>query len=332
VVRARYPKLANPSAESARRKGAKPRFNNGKKQLTGHGESSTRTRTRVNGHKNPRRSGDGTRLAIKDKVLSGSTTERLRLQPANKILENNGSRRAYGGENTPTEHRPPDRKIDDSRGGQQSKVERNRLGRRSTSLRLSEVRNILAAADFTAKNSLPLNRHTTIHFDAAGIADPVASLRRYTKLARDWLRTKGAPFAYIWVRESGDGKGEHAHLLMHVPAHLIRDFARREPSWRKRIGAKRARGGFHSTPVGHSYQHADVGIQYGEPYSRYLAGIISYLVKGADASSVKALTLSRVEPGGELWGKRTGMSENIGRAARARFAKVAKSSRWKHQR
>jgi hypothetical protein len=183
---------------------------------------------------------------------------------------------------------------------------------------LSEVRNIMAAAVFTAEQHRPLNRHTTIHFDKCGVADPVAALRCYTKLARDWLATKGAVLSYIWVRESGDGKGEHAHLLMHIPAHLVSAFARREPGWRKRIGAKRARGAFRSTAVGRSYRHAEAGIQFGEAYTDALAGIVGYLLKGAEPRAVQALQLSRVEPGGELWGKRTGMSENINRTARAR--------------
>lgn len=199
-----------------------------------------------------------------------------------------------------------------------TKVEPIREGRRSIALRLAEVRNIKAAAVFTAEEHWPLNRHTTIHFEAAGIADPVTALRRYTKLARDWLRTQGATFAYIWVREAGDLKGEHAHILMHVPSRLIKAFARRERGWRKRIGAKRALGAFHSTPVGRSYRHAEVGIQYGESYSCHLAEIVAYLVKGAEPHVRKALGLALIESGGELWGKRTGMSENIGRAARRR--------------
>ena len=63
-----------------------------------------------------------------------------------------------------------------------------------------------------------------------------------------------------------------------------------------------------------------MGIQYDEPYGKALAGILAYLVKGAEPRVVKALDLSRVEPGGELWGKRCGMSESINRAARARGA------------
>lgn len=176
----------------------------------------------------------------------------------------------------------------------------------------------MAAAVFTAEEHRALNRHTTIHFEAAGISDPVNALRSYMKLARDWLRTQGAPFAYVWVRESGETKGEHAHILMHVPADLVSPFARRERGWRKLIGAKPGLGAFHSTPVGRSYRHADVGIQFGERYEDELDGAIAYLVKGADQQTVKALGLTRVEAGGELWGKRSCTSENIGRAARRR--------------
>jgi hypothetical protein len=183
---------------------------------------------------------------------------------------------------------------------------------------LSEVQNIIAAAVFTAEEHRPLNRHTTIHFEAAGIADPVEALGRYTKLARDWLATQGAVFSYIWVRESGDSKGEHVHLLMHVPAHLSRAFAWREPGWRKRIGAKRAPRAFKSTAVGLTYRHSDVGVQYGEHYADHLREIVGYLVKGAEPRAVEALQLTRIQPGGELWGKRSGMSENINRTARAR--------------
>jgi hypothetical protein len=186
---------------------------------------------------------------------------------------------------------------------------------------LSEVRNIIAAGVYTAEEHRALNRHTTVHFDAAGIPDPVAALRAYMKLARDWLRTQGAPFAYIWVREAGEGKGEHAHILMHVPACFVAQFARRERGWRKRIGAKPARGAFLSTAIGRSYRHSEVGSQYGQTYTDALAGMIGYLVKGAEPHAVKALGLTRVEPGGELWGKRSGTSENIGRNARQRAIK-----------
>ena len=191
-------KLANLSEPERLRIRTKTPYNNGKKRLTGP-TAESRNSTRVSsakGSKNCQGAQRGTGRAIKDKVLGSATIcgETAQL--------------------TRPREKPNASKVERSRP---NKIGQNIRGRRSTALRLSDVQNIIAAAVFTANNTEPLNRHTTIHFEAAEIGDPVGALRRYTKLARDWLRTQGAPFAYIWVRESGDGKGEHAHLLMHVP-------------------------------------------------------------------------------------------------------------------
>lgn len=177
----------------------------------------------------------------------------------------------------------------------------------------------MAAAQFAHHEQLPLNRHTTIHFDVANISEPVLALGRMFKLMSDWLRTRGASFAYLWVREAGPQKGEHVHILMHVPPHLTAEFAHRERGWRSRVGARRALGAFRSRPIGHSYRHAKKGLEFGETYSDHLRKITGYLIKGADGRSVKALELTRVEDGGELWGKRCGMSQNIGRSARLKI-------------
>lgn len=203
-----------------------------------------------------------------------------------------------------------------------------RRGRRSTALRLPEVENIFAAAVFTAEIQLPLNRFTTIHFEAASLIDPVRTTGRYTKLAGDWLRTKGAVLSYLWVRESaGERKGDHVHLLWSIPPDLIREFARREIGWRKKLGGRAKSGAFKSKPVGRSYRHAFVQIQFGEQYKDHLRGIVGYLVKGAEPKAVRALGLVTVESGGELWGKRSGMSANIDRAARRR-AELRTSDEW----
>lgn len=304
---ARHSKLANPETENGVENWPNYPFNNGKKRLTGQ-RGGSRSDAWTHGAKMSGISAlptDGTDRAVKRKVESVTATE----SPTAQITR--ARDQASQADQT--------RKIAYFTGAAVSKVERNRKGRRSVALRLSEVRNILAAAIFAADEQRPLNRHTTIHFEAAGIADPVTALRRYTRLARDWLRTQGATFAYIWVREGGHDKGEHAHILMSVPPRLIKAFARRERGWRKRIGARRTRGAFRSTPVGRSYRHLEAGmIQYGESYNDHLAEIVGYLVKGAEPRAVAALGLVRVESGGELWGKRTGMSENIGRTARRR--------------
>lgn len=289
-------KLANLSRQKPPEDWPKSPFYNGEKRLTGYHAADTRERTRATAAENS----VGTVIAIKDRDIGATTTD----PPTGQITRARTSAR--------------DPKIGRSTDGKPSKVVKSRRRRRSIALRLAEVRNIMAAAVFTAQEHRPLNRHTTIHFEAAGIAEPVTALRRYTKLARDWLRTQGAEFAYIWVREAGEAKGEHAHLLMHVPAHLIAIFAQREGRWRKRIGAKPAQGAFKSTPVGRTYRHAETKIHHGELYSDHLAAMVGYLVKGAEPRVIKALGLTRVEPGGELWGKRSATSENIGRSARRR--------------
>jgi len=196
-----------------------------------------------------------------------------------------------------------------------------RRGKRSTALTLKQVQNILAAGDNTPRKHRGLNRFTTIHFEAAKVPDPVWAIGRLMKLAGDWLRTRGAELFYIWVRESGDGKGEHVHILWSVRPDLVKEFALLERGWRKKLGAKPKRGAFKSKPVGLSYKHGAHEIQYGQDYETHLAAVLSYIVKGAEPKAVKALGLSRVAIGGEFWGKRCGTSENVGRTARSQGIK-----------
>ena len=198
----------------------------------------------------------------------------------------------------------------------QSTTAREKASRRSSALRRHEAQNIVAAAYFAAQHGVALNRHTTIHFDVAGITNYVVAIGRLMKLAGDWLRTEGYQFAYVWVRESGENKGEHVHILWHVPPQLASSFARREIGWRKRIGATRKLGAFRSRPVGHSYRHAQQGLQYGKLYGDHLTTVVGYLLKGSDRQAVDDLGLTRIENGGELLGKRCGTSENIGLRAR----------------
>lgn len=198
-----------------------------------------------------------------------------------------------------------------SRGGA-----RNSRERRSDSLSLAAVENIIAAAYFAWTIGLPLNRFTTIHWQHASVADPLAATGRFLKLAGDWLRSRGAGFANVWVREGGETKGEHVHMLLHVPADLARAFGHRQRRWLKACGVTRRRGVIRSRPVGRSIHHADRHTMFGEPYEQHLEAGIGYLIKGADHAARDGLNLSRVSDGGTLTGKRCGWSQNVGIAAR----------------
>jgi len=189
-------------------------------------------------------------------------------------------------------------------------------GKRSTALSKKDAENIRAAGVYTAQEHRELNRFTTIHFDAASLADPVWAIGRMMKLAGDWLRIKGAVPTYIWVREAGERKGDHVHILWHVPPDLIRQFAKRERGWRKLIGAKPRKGAFKTKPVGLSYSHGAYQLQYGRHFAEASKGLFDYILKGVEPKAAAALGIVRTEPGGELWGKRCGMSENINQSAR----------------
>ena len=66
---------------------------------------------------------------------------------------------------------------------------RNRADRTSDSLTLKQATGIIDAAQFAAAIGLPFNRHVTIHWERAGIADnrAAAATGYFLKLASDRL-------------------------------------------------------------------------------------------------------------------------------------------------
>lgn len=198
---------------------------------------------------------------------------------------------------------------------------RNRRGRSSEALSEPAVRGIIAAAEFAPAIGLPLNRFTTIHWQKADVSDGLAATGRFLKLARDWLRLQGGGFAFVWVREGGPEKGEHVHILLHLPPDLAPGFRRRVRGWLKACGASWRRGVIYSRPVGRSLRHAVGGEVYAEPYAEHLAAAVGYVVKGATREASATLGLCRSEPGGLLTGKRSGVSQNLGAKARRGFAR-----------
>jgi hypothetical protein len=91
--------------------------------------------------------------------------------------------------------------------------------------------------------------------------------------------------------------------------------------WFKRIGAAWKRGVYKSRPIGGSHKLA-FSEGSAKLYQQALTGALHYLLKGADAQARAAYCIGRRADGGELWGKRCGTTENIGRAARRRSDKL----------
>jgi hypothetical protein len=155
-----------------------------------------------------------------------------------------------------------------------------------------------------------------IHWEAAGLAldDMAKATGHFIDQLSKALARHGSKTAWLWVHESGEGKGGHCHMLVHVPAALANVVSGLQRGWLRRITgqAYQARV-IKSVPIG-----GRLGLECSNPelHSVNLDNALSYVLKGADADSAAAFRLIRLEAGGRIIGKRCGTSQNIGAAAR----------------
>lgn len=194
---------------------------------------------------------------------------------------------------------------------------RNSASRTSDSLSLNQATNILEAAQFAAAAGMPFNRHLTIHWQQAGVPDERAAWAtgRFLKLASDWIKKQGKTLAWAWVRENGDGKGSHVHILMHLSAGArIGNMQRR---WLRSItGQPYTANTIKTARIGGTAGAAQTAPA---AYRANLAVVVCYILKGASPAAAGKLGLERLEAGGRVMGKRAATSQNIGRATRANF-------------
>ena len=187
---------------------------------------------------------------------------------------------------------------------------RNRASRTSHGIPLAMAVSLLEAAEDAARLGLPFNRHITVHWELAGIADnqAMAATTAFLKYWRDWL---GGQTAYVWVRENGDGKGSHLHILAHLPA---------GKKWRGALSRRwieRITGKPYAAGVILSRRIAGAGDNASPHYAANLQAVRAYVLKGATPDAAGKLGIAHA-PGGRIIGKRCGTSRNIGKAARAR--------------
>lgn len=193
---------------------------------------------------------------------------------------------------------------------------RNRADRCSLHLSAASVSCMIQAADFAEQIGRAFNRHWTVHYQMAGIAedDGAAFVGRLLSLVRKHVRRAGGELAALWARENGDRKGGHVHILLHVPSGMtLRNLTRR---WIKAAGGDPARRVSRVRTIGKTLANAKVG---GEHYRDNADAVLAYLFKAASQETGKALELRCCGEGGRIIGKRCGTSQNIG--AKARKAK-----------
>ncbi len=198
---------------------------------------------------------------------------------------------------------------------------RNRADRVSSCLTLRQCEGLIAAAAFAERIGLPFNRHWTVHYQTAGIAETDAAkfIGRLIKLTAGYAQRHSGRFAAIWVREGGETKGGHVHILMHLPARL--SLKGRTRRWIRFAGGECRRGASYVRAVAGQLIVAETG---GEHYAVNVAAVRDYLLKGAHPDARRALGLERKQTGGPIIGKRCGWTQNIGRGARKLFPAGAK--------
>lgn len=206
--------------------------------------------------------------------------------------------------------------IRSKRFGKKAKIERRKAKRRAQTSELSfeSVENLIIAAAHAHAIGLPLNRFVTINFAAGGCTKRTQeALGLFLKQASDWLKTKGACPAWVWVAESPPDATDHVHILMHVPEGLRDRFARLERRWVKRTGTT-----VRAKVIKCRHVVEDINV---------VKDPLRYMLKGCNAENreVFGIVTDR-PPQGTIEGKRCGFSQSLGPSARARSNGVLGSS------
>ena len=99
---------------------------------------------------------------------------------------------------------------------------RNRADRTSDRLSDKHVAKLIEAAEFAFATGRVFQRHWIVHYGKAGIApaDGARFVGKLLDLAGKQARRAGEELTALWVRECASDKGEHVHILLHLPVGL----------------------------------------------------------------------------------------------------------------
>lgn len=179
--------------------------------------------------------------------------------------------------------------------------------RRSRHINRHPAVNIHHARRYSEREGIPFNLAVTINFGIAGVPPEEASRLLQKLLAQrfaPWLRRSPANDnnlspTYAWSLEAPYGTVS-AHLMIHLPPQLINSFQRRLRAWLVGLlGSAVPSRAIDMRPV----------------YNRI--GFTRYILKGIAPEWAGHLAVDPL-PQGEIIGKRTGFSRNLGPTARRR--------------
>jgi hypothetical protein len=185
--------------------------------------------------------------------------------------------------------------------------------RRTKRLTVAQASNLVQAVSFAREIGTPLNAHATIHWVGTNVGDDPDG-RRFAKVREGfdkWLKRNGIPSGLtgIWVRErlsGGSAEVVHCHLLFHLAHPFIRGRRLLQVEGAlERLIDRHGRGNFLDCTLKLTFPSNPNGL---------------YLIKGGGPEVWRRFGVPKLwrKSQGLIHGKRCGMTENIGPAARLR--------------
>lgn len=177
---------------------------------------------------------------------------------------------------------------------------RNSRDRKSWQLSEQDCRKLIGASEAAWAAGAPLSRFITLAWGKGGIEanEAVKATGAFIKLAREWMNARDHPMPWVWVQETGNRFGQHAHVLLHVPHEL-------EPLFRvmPRRWATHILGGRYVARVLDCQRLASAYSATTNPalYQAALSGKLHYMLKTAPAALESKLDM--VERGHKQWGQ-----------------------------
>lgn len=178
-------------------------------------------------------------------------------------------------------------------------------------LTAKQAERIIDAAEFATWVGIPLNTTVTIHWALAGGPGKGNWSARQARLfehIRHWLNRRGGEWAAVWTIEAGEkGKDVHVHFAMHLPSEIEENELR---SYLLSQLQAEVNNVLEVRPV--QYWDGDGWIKGG------LKGWLRYMLKGLDPKHYDTFSISKKHHNtqGNVFGKRCGMTQNIGLSAR----------------
>jgi hypothetical protein len=196
--------------------------------------------------------------------------------------------------------------------GHEAQSTNGRQARVSKYIDPRQAANIIEAVRFAKLINLPLVAHLTIHWSLTDVGDDAdgSLFAKFREGLDKWLNRHGIEFAAVWARERqsrGQSDVVHCHLLFHLPEEYRRGRNLQDVEAAiSRLIERHGRGITHEAV-------AKVVI-HNDPDGKYL-------IKGGGPKVWKKFKLRKEHRRlqGFIHGKRCGVTENIGPAARRRY-------------